>query len=378
LGLIENFIHKKSRGNIPIIIHVNGTRGKSTTTRMITYGLQNCGINAWGKTTGSEPRLIINNGKEINIKRRGLPKIKEQLSIIRRASKANVDILVLECMALSPEIQYLSGNRIVKPDYSIITNIYLDHEEIMGNNLKKVKEAIFLSVPNSVNLLIMRETFKELFDSLEIPNKMNVFKGEMSNEALELVNKFQYPNFPDNIILSLNMAKIMDVNINDFKKGMLNAPSDPGISSLLALEFNDKEIIFGNAFAANDEKSTLKLWQKFFTKAKHSSAVAVLNLREDRQIRSKKMIQLYKNKLSESICRLYIIGSKDKNVISIIKDKKIATSFLGNLNSAEDILLKITNQEKEKEIFIFGYGNYKGAGEVLIKFMGLKGEKIDV
>ena len=39
-GLFENYYHQKALSNIPIRIHVNGTRGKSSVTRLIAAGLR--------------------------------------------------------------------------------------------------------------------------------------------------------------------------------------------------------------------------------------------------------------------------------------------------------------------------------------------------
>lgn len=35
MGIIENYLHIKRANSIPVRIHVNGTRGKSTTVRLI-------------------------------------------------------------------------------------------------------------------------------------------------------------------------------------------------------------------------------------------------------------------------------------------------------------------------------------------------------
>jgi UDP-N-acetylmuramoylalanine-D-glutamate ligase len=37
LGILESYYHEKRIKNIPIRIHVNGTRGKSTTVRLCSY-----------------------------------------------------------------------------------------------------------------------------------------------------------------------------------------------------------------------------------------------------------------------------------------------------------------------------------------------------
>ena len=68
---------------IPVRIHVAGTRGKSTTTRLIAAGLRAGGRRVLAKTTGSEPRLILPDGREEDWPRRGPASIREQVRLPR-------------------------------------------------------------------------------------------------------------------------------------------------------------------------------------------------------------------------------------------------------------------------------------------------------
>ncbi|SVD58206.1 uncharacterized protein METZ01_LOCUS411060, partial [marine metagenome] len=52
LGLVESHYHRLSIAQIPIRIHVNGSRGKSSVTRLIAAGLRAGGLKALAKTTG--------------------------------------------------------------------------------------------------------------------------------------------------------------------------------------------------------------------------------------------------------------------------------------------------------------------------------------
>ena len=56
--------HRRHLRAIPVRIHVAGTRGKSTTTRLIAAGLRAGGLRVVAKTTGTEPRLIYPDGSE--------------------------------------------------------------------------------------------------------------------------------------------------------------------------------------------------------------------------------------------------------------------------------------------------------------------------
>ena len=58
LGLIEYFNHRLVLSQLPIRIHVNGARGKSSVTRLIAAGLREGGLKNNGKDYRSAPRVI--------------------------------------------------------------------------------------------------------------------------------------------------------------------------------------------------------------------------------------------------------------------------------------------------------------------------------
>src|SRR5262245_18667429 len=99
--------HQRSLGRIPLRIHVNGSRGKSSVTRLIAAGLRAGGIRTIAKTTGTKPRFIYADGSEVPVVRAGSPNIIEQVRIVRRAAQLDARALVVECMAVKPELQSL-------------------------------------------------------------------------------------------------------------------------------------------------------------------------------------------------------------------------------------------------------------------------------
>jgi poly-gamma-glutamate synthase PgsB/CapB len=145
-GIIEQINHYKRVKRIPIRIHVNGTRGKSTTTRLIAAGLREAGFKVLSKTTGTLPRLILEDGTEVSIKRRGKANIIEQLKIFTEAIKRKVNVLVVECMAVSPELQWVSEHKLVKSTIGVITNVRQDHLEEIGPELDDMAEALMFSL----------------------------------------------------------------------------------------------------------------------------------------------------------------------------------------------------------------------------------------
>ena len=92
-------------GNIAQV-NVNGIRGKSTVTRLVTAILAEAGYNVVGKTTGTAARFITSDLEEESIARKPEgANIKEQLACIRRAADLGAEAMVCECMAVNPEYQ---------------------------------------------------------------------------------------------------------------------------------------------------------------------------------------------------------------------------------------------------------------------------------
>ncbi|HNQ83769.1 MAG TPA: Mur ligase family protein, partial [Bacteroidales bacterium] len=139
-GIIEYFLHQKRISSIPIRIHVNGTRGKSSVTRLIGAGLREGGITNITKVTGTFPRLILEDGTETYIHRKASANIIEQLSIVRFAASRKVKALVMECMALQPQYQTITEHRMIHSNVGVMTNIRMDHTDVMGHTLGEIAE----------------------------------------------------------------------------------------------------------------------------------------------------------------------------------------------------------------------------------------------
>ena len=135
LGILEKRKNEKCLKQLKIRVNVNGIRGKSTATRMITAILKEAGYQVIGKTTGTAARMIYwDSSEETEIKRRprGVS-ISEQIRVIRQATKYGADALVCECMAVRPEYQRVS-QQMLEADVAVMTNIRPDHFEEMSTS----------------------------------------------------------------------------------------------------------------------------------------------------------------------------------------------------------------------------------------------------
>lgn len=145
LGLAERAARDAAWRSIPIRIHVNGTRGKSTVTRLIWSALREAGIPAIAKTTGTAARILLPDGSERPLRRRAPASIREQLELLRAARRHGARAVVLECMALDPELQWVAEHRMVRSTLGVITNVRPDHVEVMGRG-----DAIAASLANTI------------------------------------------------------------------------------------------------------------------------------------------------------------------------------------------------------------------------------------
>ena len=92
---------------------------------------------------------IDENAVERPFLRHGRANIKEQLRILRTAAKETAEVLVAECMAVDPALQYLSQHRMVRADLGVITNVRLDHTDEMGATLDEICESLCSTVPQN-------------------------------------------------------------------------------------------------------------------------------------------------------------------------------------------------------------------------------------
>ena len=131
--LHEFWRHQRNVKAIPIRIHVNGTRGKSSVTRLIAAGLRAGGIKNVAKITGTLPRVVLPDGREAAIIRLMGANIIEQKYIFRHAVSEKPQAIVIECMAVNPVFQWITERKFVRSTISVITNCRPDHLDLMGS-----------------------------------------------------------------------------------------------------------------------------------------------------------------------------------------------------------------------------------------------------
>ena len=153
-GAIEFWKHQRSLAAIPLRIHVNGTRGKSSVTRLIAAGLRAGGLRTFAKTTGTAPRVIDAEGNDRIIHRLRSASIGEQVRLMRFFAQEKPDAIVMECMAVQPQYQWISEQQMVQSHIGVITNAPRS-----GLTFFIPSSAVFLSTPASTHTSNATATF---------------------------------------------------------------------------------------------------------------------------------------------------------------------------------------------------------------------------
>jgi poly-gamma-glutamate synthase PgsB/CapB len=308
-GMIEFFTHQRRIRSIPIRIHVNGTRGKSSVTRLIGAALRAGGIKTITKVTGTYPRLILEDGSDAYIYRRGDANILEQLSVVRYAAERNAQALVIECMALEPQYQRITERKMIHATVGVITNVRLDHIEIMGRTLPEIARVLGETIPAGEHFftaeIIVADVLKEIADKkgarMVVTREEAILEAEMSG--------FTYIEHRENVALALAIVEHLGVDRRVALRGMYDAIPDAGVLKRFTVEAFNKRITLFNAFAANDPDSTFLVWERLKKEVGfEGSRIVLLNTRADRMDRARQLAELAGKRLNADMDYLMLIG----------------------------------------------------------------------
>ncbi len=293
LGIAEFALHRRNLASIPIRIHVNGTRGKSSVVRLLAGALRAHGIRVCAKATGSLPRMIMPDGTEYPIHRAGHANIIEHLRIIGVAAREGAEAIVIECMALQPRLQSLSELMMVRSTHGVITNARADHLDVMGPAERDVALALLGSCPVGAVLFTAEQRYRDEFEGAcrdRGTRLVALSEADFDSVTDREMARFPYVEHKQNVALALAVARDLGVPRDVALRGMLEAAPDVGALREYDLDFFGRRIVVVNGFAANDPVSTEQIWN--LTLERHPDVerrIMVVNCRFDRPDRSRQL-----------------------------------------------------------------------------------------
>ncbi|MBI1729778.1 poly-gamma-glutamate synthase PgsB [Candidatus Acetothermia bacterium] len=369
--------HRARLALIPLRIHVNGSRGKSSVTRLIAAGLSAGGHATYAKTTGTEPRAIHGDGSEERIFRAGKPNISEQLQIVRQACAQKATTLVIECMAITPDVLTVLEDKLIQSHIGVITNVRPDHLETMGPTLQDVGQNLARTIPRHGTVFTADSVWFPFFQEAAERRASRAYLVE-SEAVTELdMQPFCYLEHHENVALALAVCQHLGIERQRALAGMHQAAPDPGVLRHWVISKGDHRLDFYNAFAANDPESTLRIWQRV---APSSSVrkIALVILRPDRSARA----QQYADFLSRDTPFDYCLVAGEP--LDPVRRHIVRTSA----NSQKFFFLKGARPpeifEKVQELsadapvtLVMGMGNIVGLGEEVVSYFKRASEQYD-
>ncbi len=295
LGAAEYVGHRRQLARIPTRIHVSGTRGKSSVTRLIASALRHAGISTLAKTTGTLARVILPDGSEAPIFRPRGANIMEQKRVVALAARLGAQALVIECMALQPALHWLSENKLVRATHGVITNARADHLDVMGPGEEDVARCLAGMIPVKGKLFTAERRHIGILSEAAQDRGTALFQATEEDDAAitdEEMTHFLYTEHKENVGLVLRITESLGVPREVALAGMWQTRPDPGALSFHDLDFFGRRIVFANAFAANDPESTERVWRMArarYPEIEHS--VVVFNMRADRPHRTVQLAQ---------------------------------------------------------------------------------------
>jgi len=371
-GLIEFQLHNRSLSSIPLRIHVNGTRGKSSVTRLVAAGLREGGLKTFAKTTGTAPRVIDPEGKDRIIHRLRLPSIGEQVRLLRYFASEKPDAVVIECMAVQPQYQWIAEHQMIKSHIGVITNVRPDHLEEMGPTEEDVAYSLCNTIPNEALLITAEDQKLDILKAVAKQNNSQVVCSDPTSVSQKEIDLFTYIEHRSNVAIAIDVCEKAGIDRQTALNGMHKVKPDVGALVVWDLMIKESTYKFVNGMAANDPVSTLGIWNSINDRYGLGKKTCIFfNSREDRPGRTAQMIELTLSKIKPN----FFIIRGDK-VLKIINDLvylsplTIIKTFDLNkkLTKATELLESLPN-----ETLIYAIGNQVGAGqEILEKIYKLK------
>src|SRR2546425_956600 len=285
LGVREWRRHTDRLESIPIRIHVDGSRGKTGTCRLIGAALRANGLRVVVKTTGKMPVLIDAAGKETVLERPPTPteNLREQKDIVRWAMEQHAQAIVIECMAVDPELRRVSQETLIRATLAVITNIRRDHLEVIGPDLGTGARTLSDVIPRNGRVITAEQRLLPTLRDEAEKRHASLIAVSPDGVSDPLLESFPYITFKENVALALGVCEVLGLDRARALEGMFHSTPDYGTVQLFERQNHAGVYTFVCALGVNDVDSLLELRRELIRRKKLDGGplVGLFNSRED-------------------------------------------------------------------------------------------------
>lgn len=298
---------------IPLRILVTGTRGKSSTVRLIHAALAGAGIPTLAKMTGTASRELDTSGEERATNRIGQVSILEMLETVHHAFRRGdkpPEAIVLECMAVTPELIDLVTRDIVAPQVSIVTNALWDHLEEQGTTLQDIAASLSGAMSGAQIAITAEHRPSTLHVLVHEAHARDVTLDVVSGAEVPIEVRERLPwAHPDNIAMALAAAMYAGVDAREAIHGMRSATFEPLPDRPVTAVIDGIEWWYRDIGSVNDTDSLSPALESAISQMPADAVrLAILTTRWDRPLRA---IQFAASVSPADVDGLVIVGEPD-------------------------------------------------------------------
>jgi len=357
LLMLERLLIARSINRIPIRILVSGTRGKTAVCGLIAHGFRASGRTCVAKTTGTIPTLILPDGSETVISRRGPARIQEQFTVLRRAARMQTDVLVLESMSVTPDLLRIE-QRFLSPTIFVLTNVRTDHlEQVPGAAASQIR-AMTSGIP--ANAIVVTGEHLHLDELRAVAKRKQwdlriVDTGGLKSDSVGNVNS----TIAREVCLlagcdSVRSEESLSSSARSIKPRAFHVRIGPN------------EHYFINAFDANDIESTRILLNEYTRHTEpYGDPLFILNTRTDRPLRSLEFARWLRSDHPRS--RVIVVGTHRNRTRRELVRRGGNGSSITSLSASEVLSLPdLLGRTLTEPCVCVGIGNSAGQGETIV------------
>ena len=362
-GVVEQVRHDRNLDSIPVRVLVNGTRGKSSVTRLIAGALRGGGMTTVAKTTGTAARFIHPDASEEPVPRRfGVPDVAEQVGVVAQAARYRPDALVVECMAVRPALQEVLQAKLIRSSIGVLSNVRPDHLDEMGPTLDDVARSLSRAMPRGGVCVTAERDRLPLLAAEAARRDCRLVAVDPDSVTDAELSGFSWLTFPENVAIALAVADLLGVRRGAALRGMWAAPPDPGALTVTRYRHRRGVLRFANIFAANDPQSTLLNIEELGRRGLICPPVyGVINCRPDRLERNAQMGAIVP---SLGVAEVFLIGQSTRSA-----RRAIPAGWRGEVVDLGDDahLTQHILDRVAADASLVAVGNIHGAGTQLIR-----------
>ncbi len=290
LGYRELRRHSERLTSIPIRIHVDGSRGKTGTCRLIGAALAANGVRVVVKTTGKIPALIDVSGTESVLERPEgqAANLREQKDVVRLAAEQGAEAIVIECMAVDPELRRASERSMIRATIAVITNVRRDHLEVIGPDMGAAVRNLADVIPNHGTIVTAEDRLLPILGSEAQKRGARFVHVDPQTVSDSLLDSFPYITFKENVALAIAVSDVLGLDRARSIEGMLRSTPDFGTVQLFERRNTDGPYTLVCALGVNDVDSLIAVKAELLRRGRVNGGpiVGLFNSRDDRAVRS--------------------------------------------------------------------------------------------